>query len=552
MPGSLIRAIPGLLCLLLAACGPQSQAGLVSERATTTVAPGVPHRSGGILRLGQAAADVGSLDPDYASATQDRALIDMVFDGLIRYTPGDATSFEPDLATTLPSPTTDANGKQVWTFFLRRGVLCHPYDDVPPYELTSDDVVYSLRKAANKNTSAYSSDYDGMTFANPTPYLLTITLDKPLSTALFYPRVANYSGGYIMCKQAAEKLGPDGLKTYPVGTGPFMFEDYSPNEKVDLVVNDAYFRGRPQLDGIEYRFMVDLKSRELALLSGQVDVIYGQGDDKWVAQMSSAPNVKVDVFGVDEVSTMYFNTTKPPFDKLKVRQAVANALNRDEFRALYGPHLAQTVFSPVPQTLVAGSLTEQELTAQNLKYLFDPNKAKQLLTQAGLGGGFGFSVVTSEMPAYSAIYKSMQAQLARVGITMDLRIVDHATMHDLIRQDVNPVVVYVASRPTADAYLTQFFHSDATVVTGKNPTTNFAHYASIDAEIASARNEPDPIRQQALWKEAQTHALQDMVAYPILSTSQVYARTANVDYGHVLISAIQLSPGIDERTTVSR
>jgi peptide/nickel transport system substrate-binding protein len=156
------------------------------------------------------------------------------------------------------------------------------------------------------------------------------------------------------------------------------------------------------------------------------------------------------------------------------------------------------------------------------------------------------------MPAYSAIYKSMQAQLARVGITMDLRIVDHATMHDLIRQDVNPVVVYVASRPTADAYLTQFFHSDATVVTGKNPTTNFAHYASIDAEIASARNEPDPIRQQALWKEAQTHALQDMVAYPILSTSQVYARTANVDYGHVLISAIQLSPGIDERTTVSR
>ena len=99
----------------------------------------------------------------------------------------------------------------------------------------------------------------------PDPYTVTVTLDKPLSTALFYPRVANYSGGYIVCKKAAEKLGPDGLKTHPVGTGPFMFKSYSPKEKMDLVANDAYFRGKPQLDGIEYRYMADLSSRELGL-----------------------------------------------------------------------------------------------------------------------------------------------------------------------------------------------------------------------------------------------------------------------------------------------
>jgi peptide/nickel transport system substrate-binding protein len=504
-----------------------------------------------ILRIGQNAGDVGSLDPHFASGTQDRALVDMVFNGLLRYKPGDATAFESDLAATLPGPITNAEGKQTWTFILRHGVLCQPSEGVPPYELTSEDVVYSLRKAANKETSAYASDYAGMTFAPSDPYSVVVTLDKPLSTALFYPRFANYSGGYVVCKRAAQQLGPAGLKTHPVGTGPFVFKSYSPKEKVDLVANDAYFRGKPELDGIEYRFIADINSRELGLRGGQLDVISGQGDDKWVDQLSSASNVKVDVFGVGEVSTIYFNVTRPPFDNPKVRQAAISALNRDEFLALYGTRVAQKVVSPVPSAFMAGGLTEQEVANRNLDHGFDPGLARQLLKEAGLPDGFAFSVVTSEMPAYRVIYESMQAQLARVGIKMELNVVDHATMHDRIRKDVNPVVVYVAFRPTADAYLTQFFHSDATVVTGRNPNTNFAHYGQVDQQIETARNEPDAARQAALWKDAQATALADMVAYPILYQSQVYARSARVDYGHELKSVIQLYPGIDERTRLT-
>ena len=476
----------------------------------------------------------------------------MVFNGLLRFKPGDSTGFEPDLATSLPQMTIGADGKQVWTFSLRQGVMCHPSDGVPAYELTGEDVVYSLQKAANKDTSAFASEYTGMTFASADPYTVTVTLDKPQSTALFYPRVANYAGGYIVCKKAAEKLGPDGLKTHPVGTGPFMFKSYSPKEKMDLVANDAYFRGKPQLDGIEYRYMADLSSRELGLRSGQLDVIYGLQDDKWVDQMSSAPNVKVDVFGVGEVSTLYFNVTKPPFDNPKVRQAVASALNRDEFLSLYGPKVAQSVLSPVPQVFTAGGLTRDELAAQNVDYPFDPNKARQLLSEAGLGNGFAFSVVSSEMPAYQVIYESIQAQLAKVGIKMDIKVVDHATMHDQIRKDVNPLVLYVAFRPTADSYLTQFLHSDSIVVTGKSPNVNFAHYDKIDAQIEAARYEPDSAKQEALWKQAQVTALQDMVVYPIQYANQVYARTSNVDYGHALKSVIQLYPGIDETTRLTK
>jgi peptide/nickel transport system substrate-binding protein len=535
----------------MSACGPAIPPPTepsIPGAGSATVQP----RSGGILRIGQNAADLGSLDPHFGSGTQDRALVDMVFNGLLRFKPGDATAFEADIAATLPGPITNQQGKQVWTFILRHGVMCQPTDGVPSYELTSDDVLYSLQKAANKDTSAYSSDYAGMTFTASDPYTVNVTLDKPLSSALFYPRFATYSGGYIVCRKAAEKLGPDGLKTHPVGTGPFMFKAYSPKEKVDLVAFDAYFRGKPQLDGIEYRYMADLNSRELGLRSGQLDVIYGVGDDKWVDQMASAPNVKVDVFGVGEVTTIYFNTAKPPFDMPEVRQAVASALNRDEFLALYGSQVAQKVFSPVPQAFMAGGLGESEVNARGVAYPHDPDKAKQLLRDAGFANGLAFSVVTSEMPAYRVIYESMQAQLARVGIKMDLQVVDHATMHDQIRKDVNPVVVYVAFRPTADAYLTQFFHSDAIVVSGKSPNTNFAHYARVDEQIDTARTEPDAIHQMTLWRDAQISALGDMVAYPVLYQNQVYARGTRVDYAHELKSVIQLYPGIDEKTRLAR
>src|SRR5207237_175538 len=127
-----------------------------------------------------------------------------------------------------------------------------------------------------------------------------------------------------------------------------VFKSYSPKEKVDLVANDAYFRGKPRLGEVEYRYMADLSSRELGLRGGQLDVIAGLQDRKWVDQLSSVPNLKVDVFGVGEVTTIYFNTTRPPFDQPLVRKAVASALNRNEFLALSGSEVSEKVLSPVP------------------------------------------------------------------------------------------------------------------------------------------------------------------------------------------------------------
>lgn len=538
------------MALALSACAAPSAAP-GEDGGSSAPASGDSAAAAQVLRLGQNAADLGSLDPHFATSTQDRSLVDMVFNGLLRYAPGNGAfeAMEPDLAADFPTMTmTDAG--QEWTFTLRSGVMCHAFGDTPAYELTADDVVYSLEKAANPDRSAYAGEYAGMTFEAVDASTVKITLEQPLSPVLFYPKVANYSGGFIVCQQAVEALGDDAFKTQPVGTGPFIFDSYTPQEKVSLVANPDYFRGAPKLAGVDMRYIPDIASREAGLLAGELDVINGIPDIAWVDRMASEASASVDVFGVGEVATVHFNITKEPLDNPDVRKALAYALDRDEFLALFGEPVAENVYSPVPAKFLAGGLTQEEAEAADLAYNVDRERAKQMLADAGYPDGFDLEVITSEMTGYRRIYENMQAQLAEVGVNLAVNVVDHSTMHSMIREDANPIVVYIAWRPNADVYLTRFFLSDSTVVTGSAPDTNFSHYDQIDDLIKAARAETDPDAQIELWKEAQTKILSDMVAYPLHFQQQVYARSNGVDYGHDLISVLALYPGITENTTI--
>jgi peptide/nickel transport system substrate-binding protein len=503
-----------------------------------------------VLRFGVNAADLATLDPHYASGTQDRTVVDMIFNGLVRYQPGNSAEIEPDLATAIPEPEI-VDGKQVWTFQIREGVMCHPSPDVEAYELTADDVVYSLQKSADADRSAFAGDYAGMTVEKVDDYTVTITMDTPLSPTLFLPKVANYAGGFIVCSQAAEALGDDGFKTNPVGTGPFMFESYTPQNTVVLTANDDYFRGAPKLGGVEVRYMPDPSSRELGLQSGELDLAAGINEAPWVERINAEGALTADVFGVAEAVFVNFNVTQEPLDDPLVREAIVLALSADEHAALRGEPVSEPLYSVVPASLMPGGLTQEEATAAEVLHAQDIERAKELLAEAGYPDGFSIDLVTSEMTDYRANYEVLQAELAEVGITINLTVVDHATMHEQIREDVNPIVIYVAYRPNADVYLTNFFHSDSAVVTGASPITNFSHYAGIDDLIEQARAETDPAAQEELWKQANIQLQKDLAAYPLYMQNLVYARQPSVDYGHDLVSSLALYPQITELTAIT-
>ena len=137
----------------------------------------------------------------------------------------------------------------------------------------------------------------------------------------------------------------------------------------------------------------------------------------------------------------------------------------------------------------------------------------------------------------------MQEELAQIGITIELEVVQHAVMHEQIRAGSNAITIYIAFRPTADTYLTQFFTEGGGV-------TNFSHL-HLDDEVAAARAETDGDAQIEAWKQINIEILQQYAGFGLMFTNQVYVRSDSVDYGHELISVPQLYPGYDETTTIN-
>ncbi|NIA10077.1 MAG: polyamine ABC transporter substrate-binding protein [Nitrospiraceae bacterium] len=494
------------------------------------------------LRIAFDAADLKTLDPYYAAATMDRAVVDMVFNGLVRYKPGDISQFEPDLAT---SYEISSDGR-TWTFHLRKGVMFHPWNGNPGYEMTAADVVFSLNRAANPKTSAYAGGYSGFTVTAVDKYTVQITTEKALSPALFLPKVANYAGGFIVSKKAVEALG-DSFKTHPVGTGPFMFKSYSPMQKVVLVANTKYFRGAPLLDQVEVWYMPDVNARKAGLETGELDVIEGVREQMWVNAMKAVPNTVVDVFGPGETVTVHLNVTSGPLQDIRVRRAIAYAISRAELLAFIGSDVATPLYSAVPPML-AGGLTKEEVAKAGLLYQADLAKAKQLLADAGYANGFSFNEVISERASYRQPFVNIQSQLKKVGINLNLQVVDHSTYHAMIRKDVNPITLYICWRPNADVFLTRFYYSASIVVTGAKPDTNFSHYTGIDWLIDAARTELNPTIQSMMWQTAQLKLLEDVASYPLYILQFVFARNAAVNYGYDLKSTLALYPQITEKT----
>jgi peptide/nickel transport system substrate-binding protein len=498
-----------------------------------------------VLRFGSSEADIQSMDPHIATGTQDRTIADMVFNGLVRFVPGTVSDFEADIAAELPEASENEDGTQTWTVTLRDDVMCHGSETAgtDAYQLTSADVVFSMEKAANPDSSSYSANYEGWSFEAVDDQTVEITLEQPLSETLFLPSIANYSGGFIICQQAFEALGADGFVTNPVGTGPFMFESYTPQDRVVLTANDDFFRGTPELGGVEVRFVADATSRELGLQSDDLDVIAGLPEAQWADRINEQEGFTADVFGVGEVLFLTINTEIEPFDDPLVREAVIKAISRENHIALSGEPVGEAVYSPVPAQLMEGGLTEEEANEAGVNYEQDIEGAIALLEEAGYPEGFEIDLVTSEQDGYRRNYEVLAEELRQIGVTVNLEVVQHAAMHDLIRQDENELVLYIAYRPNAHVYLSQFFTE------GGGPT-NFSKFDVSDL-VEQAVTTTDADEQSQLWKDANIEIQQNFAGYGILLVNQVYARSENVDYGHELEAVINLYPGIDETTTIS-
>lgn len=494
---------------------------------------GFAQAAGTTLNVGMASADAGKLDPHLATSTPDAGLVNWMFNGLVRIKPGKASPefIEPDLATSWQS---SADGL-TWTFQLRKGVKCHgDYG-----ELDAEDIVFSLKRAANKETSGFSADYKAFSKIEATgPLEVKITLSEPVPSLLGL--LVPYHGGNIVCRRAVETLG-EKFQRAPIGTGPFMFADYRPQQYVKLVANPNYFRGAPKIKEIYYRYIPSDATRDLAFESGEIDMIYGKQEQTWADRIKKLPNTKLAVIEPGEMSVLHLNMAQPPLDNPLVRKAIAHAIDKKTLVKFKGEAVTRESASVVPE----GHLG---YTADVPLYDFDIAKAKALLTEAGYPNGVSIKVIQTTLPSMLSIMEALQALVKKAGITLQVENVEHATFHAQIRKDLSPIVLYAAARfPVADTYLTQFFHSKSIVGT---PTaiTNFSHCDVADAEIDAARIEQDKAKQLKLWAEAQKKIMEKVCAVPLYVNMQLWAWKDNLDFGFEPEGSLNLSPPVTELT----
>ncbi|MCJ9749228.1 ABC transporter substrate-binding protein [Neorhizobium sp. BETTINA12A] len=489
------------------------------------------------LRLAFAARGVRTIDPARSIQGADEWAIIHIFDKLVEvplgHFPTSVAEVQPSLATSW-SVTPDAKS---WTFQLRQGVKFHKgYGN-----LTSDDVKFTFDRLRNdKALGGNRVLFDNIADVKVDgPATVIFTLNQPDPLFIMGP-LSHYSSS-IISRKALEEKGAPAFEKDPIGTGPYQLAsvESDPSQGVKLTVNKDYFGDAPATPNLQIRYIADTTARTLALLSGDVHMIEGVRAPGWVPSIQQR-NAKLhfDVASPGSFFTVSMNLTVKPFDDIRVRQAIAYLINRDELASAMAP-VSQRTYGLNPPSFLGG-FTADTIPAA-VRYDHDPKKAKQLLAEAGFPNGLSFNAYTSQREDYSSVMLIIQEQLRAGGVEMKLDIKDHTAFHADQAKGTNTMFQRSAAYPPVPTQaIIEQLTAAAEVKSDGSGGPNFSHYGvaipGIDEMLKKAMQEPNLEKRVKLVQEIEVKFLTDMPLLPISDNGYLVVRAANVDLGYELKS----------------
>ncbi|MGQ9681877.1 MAG: ABC transporter substrate-binding protein [Anaerolineae bacterium] len=213
----------------------------------------------------------------------------------------------------------------------------------------------------------------------------------------------------------SKSIPEDHLSTAPIGTGAFKLVDWKPNEAIRLERNEAYYLADlPYLDSIVFKPIPDVEGRISSLMTGDVDVCM-EVPAKDVARLATAEGVEVVVTESGWLYIMYVNLAKPPLNDKRIRQALLYGFDRKGFVRDFMAGLSKVTNTPIAPQSWAHNPDVEAL------YGYDPEKAKELLAQAGFPEGKGLVleyIYPVGLEEFKSVGEYMQANLADIGVTL--------------------------------------------------------------------------------------------------------------------------------------
>lgn len=412
---------------LAAACAPAAQPPAAAPTtapaaAEPTAAPAVEQT----LIIGRGGDSV-ALDPAIVTDGESARVCEAIYDCLVKLE-GETTTPVPWLAESWST-----EDSLVWDFKLRAGVKFH--DGEP---LTAEAVKWNFDRWQNpdhpfrypsQKYEYWDTEMSEVIDSTEVVDELTFRIILKEPTVLILPKLALFN--FAIASPKAVQAQGESYATQagtPVGTGRFRFESWVPNDKITVVRNDDWWGGKvtlpytqmPKLTKIIWRSIPDNNTRFAEFQAGtldqadiaQTDLITLEGDPNYVFTVTPSTSV----------GYIAFNHAKPPFDKLEVRKAWAHAVNWDALIETFYSKYAKRATCFQPPAILGHN--------PNIKpYEYNPDLAKELLAQAGLPDGFETDfwyvpVIRAYFPDSKALSEAMAADLAKVGIRLNLKTQD--------------------------------------------------------------------------------------------------------------------------------
>jgi peptide/nickel transport system substrate-binding protein len=421
-----------------------------------------------------------------------------------------------------------------YVFKLKKGVRFHAKPPVNGRELTAEDVRYTYERILTDKGSVNVSMYRAIAKVEAVDkYTVRFTLKEPF--AWFLDMVANPMGGAIIAKECVEKFGDLKKPEAVIGTGPWMLDSYKPNVSITLVRNPTYFvAGLPYIDRVEMVVDEDNASRIAAFLGGKYDLGWefpgtiNRTDWVQIAEplKKRRPNLKTMEYPSNVMNTIDMRTDKPPFNDVRVRQAISLAMDRKGMidAVLEGQG---AINGPVPAALSEWALPIGELGEGAKYYRYDPAEAKRLLAAAGHPNGFSAGVCFSTYGSTQLVdqMQLLLKDLKAVGIDAKLDQKEYGAYQATCRVGKFDSMVYGPLTPFVepDSFLFGQYY------TGEPRNRSHVNDPVLDDMLVRQRRASDPKARREVINQIERH----------LAKQQYYVQAPSGTYVAVWDSALK-------------
>lgn len=285
-------------------------------------------------------------------------------------------------------------------FYLREGVKFHNGDT-----LTAEDVRYTIARACtNPGSSSTFISFDGENTSVIDDLTVEIKLKNP--DASIFDTLSGQRGG-IVCKRAVEEMGEDAFGHEPVGTGPYKLAEWQTGTEIHLTANEDYWGDAPLTENIVFKIITESANRVIEMETGNADICLNVLASE-VARLEEAEGIHVEMDTGYQYTTVTFNMQDPVLSDIRVRQALVYAIDRDAIvNAVYGD-TATVADSIMPTTLLGAKTYDPNL--------YDVDKAKELLAEAGYADGLTLNFVVQPLEEMQRITEAIQNMWKQIGV----------------------------------------------------------------------------------------------------------------------------------------